>query len=195
MRPTAVAVLCVASILVSTAGWCKTSSAKPSFHPDRAADAETKMWKAYYSLDNKVLVGQLRTLAQEQHGVTARQAKDIAEAHAGGQRMAYDEGLAFRIEEALAEVQDVEQKKMFGGLAFMVRQHMCVGVIDEKLMARVGPDRYAECLAQEHACEMTFTGKPLKGLLYIEPEGISTDEQLNHWIQQCLEFVANLPDK
>ncbi|NQT92768.1 MAG: hypothetical protein HQ559_08405 [Lentisphaerae bacterium] len=62
-------------------------------------------------------------------------------------------------------------------------------------MARVGPERYAEGLKQEHAKEMTFTGKPLKGLLYIDPEGVSTDEQLNRWIEQCLEFVSTLPDK
>ena len=109
--------------------------------------------------------------------------------------MAYDEGLAVRIEEALADVPLVEQKKMFGGMAFMVRQHMCVGVIDDKLMARVGPEQYQSCLSETFAKEMTFTGKPLTGMVYIEPQGIVEDEQLLKWIERCLAFVATLPDK
>jgi TfoX/Sxy family transcriptional regulator of competence genes len=109
--------------------------------------------------------------------------------------MAFDEGLAVRIEEALVDVPHVEQKKMFGGLAFMVRQHMCVGVIDDMLMARVGPEQYADCLKEKFAKEMTFTGKPLKGMVYVEPEGVSEDEQLSEWIEKCLNYVASLPDK
>ncbi len=109
--------------------------------------------------------------------------------------MAYDEGLAFRIEEILADVPDVEQKKMFGGLAFMVRRHMCVGVTNEMLMARVGPEQYAECLQIRHAKEMTFTGKPMKGMIYVDPEGIAEDDDLKLWIDRCLDFVASLPAK
>jgi TfoX/Sxy family transcriptional regulator of competence genes len=109
--------------------------------------------------------------------------------------VAYDEGLATRIEEAMVDVPHVEQKKMFGGLAFMVRQHMCVGVIDDMLMARVGPDQYEKCLKKKYAKEMTFTGKPLKGMLYIESRGITEDDQLHEWIGRCLDFVSSLPDK
>jgi TfoX/Sxy family transcriptional regulator of competence genes len=109
--------------------------------------------------------------------------------------MAYDESLAARIEEILVDRSDVIQKKMFGGLAFMVRQHMCVGVMDDMIMARVGPQHYAECLQQDYAKEMTFTGKPLKGMVYVEPKGISCDTQLRSWIRQCLNFVDSLPDK
>lgn len=109
--------------------------------------------------------------------------------------MAYDEGLASRIEEALVDTPQVEQKKMFGGLAFMVRRHMCVGVLDDRLMARVGPQAYATCLAKKHASEMTFTGKASKGMVYVAAAGIKTDAQLQGWIDTCLEFVASLPDK
>ena len=109
--------------------------------------------------------------------------------------MAYDEGLAARIDAALGEVEDVEQKKMFGGICFLVRQHMCAGVVDDILMARVGPDQYDECLNEEHAREMTFTGKPMKGLVYVDPAGISTDARLQQWVDRCLDLVATLPDK
>jgi TfoX/Sxy family transcriptional regulator of competence genes len=109
--------------------------------------------------------------------------------------MAFDEKLATRIEKVLAKVPHVVQKKMFGGVAFMVRQHMCVGVVDDMLMARVGPDQYAGCLKEKYAKEMTFTGKPMKGMLYIESRGIATEDQLRYWIDKCLDFVSSLPDK
>lgn len=109
--------------------------------------------------------------------------------------MAYDETLAIRISKAFSGVPNVEQKKMFGGAAFMVRKHMCVGVVDNMLMARVGPDQYAECIKEKHAKEMTFTGKPMKGMIYVESEGISSEAQLALWIEKCLYFVSALPDK
>lgn len=109
--------------------------------------------------------------------------------------MAYDETLASRIEEILVDKPQVEQKKMFGGLAFMVRRHMCVGVNDDRLMARVGPEAYEQCLQKKHASEMTFTGKPLKGMVYVDAAGIKSDAQLRGWIDTCLAFVASLPDK
>lgn len=84
---------------------------------------------------------------------------------------------------------------MFGGAAFMVRKHMCVGVVNDILMARVGPDQYANCLKDKHAKEMTFTGKPLKGMVYVESDGISTEVQLTKWIEKCLHFVSTLPEK
>lgn len=109
--------------------------------------------------------------------------------------MAYDERLVARIEEILVDRSDVEQKKMFGGVAFMVRQHMCIGVIDDMIMARVGPERYAACLQKEPAKEMTFTGKPMKGMVYVDVQGISSEAQLHSWITECLDFVTTLPDK
>ncbi len=109
--------------------------------------------------------------------------------------MAYDEGLAERLHDYFDDRNDVEVKKMFGGLCFMVSSHMCCGIVGNTLMARVGPENYAECLTKEHARVMDFTGKPMKGLLYIEPEGIAEDSDLRAWLGTCEQFVASLPPK
>jgi TfoX/Sxy family transcriptional regulator of competence genes len=109
--------------------------------------------------------------------------------------MAYDEGLAERIREVLAKVPDVTEKNMFGGVCFLVAGNMCCGVTGDILMARVGPDRYAEYLALPHAREMDFTGKPLKGMIYVDSEGIAEDEDLEAWISRCRDFMKTLPAK
>lgn len=109
--------------------------------------------------------------------------------------MAYDEDLAFRVRAALAEQSNVTEKKMFGGLAFMVNGNMCVGVSKDELMLRVGPDQHETCLAQPHTRIMDFTGRPMRGFIYIEPEGLQTDEALQTWINRGLDFVTNLPPK
>lgn len=84
---------------------------------------------------------------------------------------------------------------MFGGLCFMVSRHMCCGIVGETLMARVGPDNYETCLAKQHAREMDFTGKALKGMVYVAPEGIETDADLKTWVGICEAFVSSLPPK
>ena len=103
--------------------------------------------------------------------------------------MAYDEDVAYRIRAALAEQGGVTEKKMFGGLAFMVNGHMCCGLAKGELMVRVGPDQYAESLAQPHAREMDFTGKPLSGMVYVEPAGFADDADLALWLERCAAFV------
>lgn len=109
--------------------------------------------------------------------------------------MAFDEGVAERIRECFAERYDIEEKKMFGGLAFMHNGNMCVGVVRDTLMARVGPEQYQQALKLPHAREMDFTGKPLKGFVYVEPEGFETDKELRAWIKRCENFTASLPAK
>lgn len=109
--------------------------------------------------------------------------------------MAYDEGLAQRIREQLQDHSNVEEKKMFGGLCFMVNQHMCCGIVGDKLMVRVSPEKYEEKLKKEHVFKMDFTGKPMKGMLYIGPEGVKSDQDLNQWIETCLNFIQTLPPK
>lgn len=109
--------------------------------------------------------------------------------------MAYDEGLAERLREVYVGMPDVTEKKMFGGLAFMVRGHMSCGVVNDTLMARVGPASYADALARPHAREMDFTGKPLKGFVYVDAEGIESDDALASWVRLSLEFVGSLPPK
>jgi hypothetical protein len=107
--------------------------------------------------------------------------------------MAYDEGLAERIRELMATVPEVSEKKMFGGLCFMVSGNMCCGIVDDTFMARVGPDQYDACLRILHAREMDFTGKPLRGMVYVDPEGIAADGDLKDWIGRCLNFTKTLP--
>lgn len=109
--------------------------------------------------------------------------------------MSYDEGLAERIRERLSDEIGVTEKKMFGGLCLLVRGNMCCGIVGETLMARVGPDQYPECLELPYAREMDFTGKPLKGMIYVDPEGIAEDEDLKLWVDCCLGFMNTLPPK
>jgi len=109
--------------------------------------------------------------------------------------MAYDEGLAQRIRESLHDRRDVVEKRMFGGLAFMVRKHMCCGIVKDDLMVRVGADRYEEALRHPHARPMDFTRKPLKGFVYVGPRGTADDVDLEHWIGNALRFVLSLPAK
>jgi len=109
--------------------------------------------------------------------------------------MAFDEGLAQRIRELLQDRSDVEEKKMFGGLCFMISNHMCCGIVKETLMARVGPDNYLKCLAKKHASEMDFTGKAMKGMVYVSPEGIESDSDLVLWLNICTSFIETLPPK
>ena len=109
--------------------------------------------------------------------------------------MAFDEGLAQRLREILAARDDVVEKRMFGGLAFMVSGNMCCGVLGEDLMARVGPGRYTSVLQLPHARPMDFTGKPLKGFVYVGHEGIASDDDLAVWVGRCLEFTDSLPPK
>ena len=110
--------------------------------------------------------------------------------------MAYDEGIAQRVRELLDELAIAyDEKKMFGGLAFMVRGNMSVGIVNSQLMCRVGADAYADALAQPHVREMDFTGKPLQGFVYISERGIEDDQQLKQWIDRSLEYVSSLPVK
>ena len=109
--------------------------------------------------------------------------------------MAYSESLAARLREHFQGRSDIVEKKMFGGVAFMLNGHMCVGINEDMLMARVGPDRYEEALSRPHAGEMDFTGRSLKGFVYVGPEGIESDEALSGWISLCEAFISTLPPK
>jgi hypothetical protein len=109
--------------------------------------------------------------------------------------MAFDEGLAERIREVLRERRGVTERRMFGGLAFMQNGYMFVGIIGDTLMARVGAKGYAEALAQEHVREMDFTGKPMKGYVYVDPAGFESDVALEEWVGRCRTFVRTLSPK
>ena len=103
--------------------------------------------------------------------------------------MAYDEFLADRIRETLKDKKVFyDERKMMGGLCFMVDDKMCLGIIKNKLMARVGPEVYEKVLTMKGSSKMDFTGRPMKGYVFVEPEGIDMDKDLENWVQLCLEF-------
>ena len=109
--------------------------------------------------------------------------------------MAYDEELATKIADVLAEQGDFDERKMFGGIAFMVKGHMCCGVINEDLMLRLGPEGAAKALDDAHVRPMDFTGRPMKGYVYIAKEGLRREAKLRERIRAALDFVATLPAK
>lgn len=103
--------------------------------------------------------------------------------------MAYDEHLADRIRRTLEQAHaPFTEKKMMGGLAFMVHDKMCVGVVKDRLMARVGPEAYEAALARPGCREMDFTGRPMKGYVFVGPEGMDSEEELSEWVRLCLAF-------
>ncbi len=109
--------------------------------------------------------------------------------------MAYDEALADRIRHALGPEARVVEIKMFGGLCFMVRGHMTLGVMDERLMVRVGAENYERAVAAPHAGPMMFTGRPMKGIIVVGRAGCATTANVKRWLARALEFNATLPDK
>ena len=105
--------------------------------------------------------------------------------------MAYDEGLADRIRMALRGRDDVVEKKMFGGLTFMVAGRMACGVVKDELMVRVGPDGHGSALAEPHTRPMDFTGRPMRGMVYVDAAGIASDADLAHWVQRAVTVATS----
>ena len=108
--------------------------------------------------------------------------------------MAYDESLARRVRAILAYEQAIDEKKMFGGLAFLLRGNMCCGVVGDELLVRVGREQYGAALALPHAHEMTFTGRPMSGFVLVAPEGLEGDD-LDRWVRRGVDFAETLPPK
>jgi len=109
--------------------------------------------------------------------------------------VAYSETVAERLRAAFADRPGVTEKRMFGGVAFLDRGNLCCGVVGERLMARVGPEGYDDALARPHAREMDFTGRPLRGMVYVDPPGFAADGDLRGWLDLCLAFTTELPEK
>ena len=111
--------------------------------------------------------------------------------------MGYDERLAERVRDTVATQVDparVTERKMFGGLCVMLSGNMCCGVIGNELMVRVGPDAYPRALGRKHAREMDFTGRALKGMVYVSAAGVK-GRGLASWTKLGVEFAASLPPK
>lgn len=103
--------------------------------------------------------------------------------------MAYNEALADRIRVVLGARGGVEEKKMFGGIAFMYKGKMAMGIVKDDLMVRVVASKYESSLEKPHCREMDFTGRPMKGFLFVGPEGFDTDRQLEEWVGLGIEFA------
>jgi TfoX/Sxy family transcriptional regulator of competence genes len=108
--------------------------------------------------------------------------------------MAYNEKLAERIRAEFGEVPFVE-KKMFGGVGFLVHGNMACGVHKENMIVRVEPEKYEKLLKKPHARVFDITGRPMKGWLIVEPEGCKTPKQLSTWVKEGVEFALTLPAK
>ena len=109
--------------------------------------------------------------------------------------MAFNEALAQRIRQGLAQRKNIRGKKMFGGIGFLLNGNMLVGVWKDSLIVRLGLDEAEEALLEPHVRAFDITGKPMKGWVLVEPEGVQNDEQLSAWIQRAVKFVGKLPAK
>lgn len=102
--------------------------------------------------------------------------------------MAYSEKLASRIRESLNEVLNVKEKKMMGGLTFMVNDKMCVGIFKDELMCRIDPDVQEEALSMQGCRLMEFTGRPMHGFVLVNDSGMKSKKQFDYWMRHCLDF-------
>jgi TfoX/Sxy family transcriptional regulator of competence genes len=109
--------------------------------------------------------------------------------------MAYSESLAERTRQIFIRNRGIAETKMFGGVGFLLNGNMCVGIWKNSLIVRIGPESYEDALKEEYVREFDITGRPMKGWVLVEPDGIETDDQLNEWIRRSVEFVSTLPKK
>lgn len=109
--------------------------------------------------------------------------------------MTYSEELANRFRSLLKGKYAITERKMFGGLCFMINGHMFAGIIKDNLVVRVGREEYEDALVKPNVKPMDFTGRPLRGFVCIEPEGYANKESLIEWIDRGIKFAASLPPK
>ena len=109
--------------------------------------------------------------------------------------MAYDEQLANRVRDLLASTPRVTERKMFGGLAFMIAGNMACGIVGSDLMLRLGEEGADAALDQPHVRPMDFTHRPMKTMVYVDPAGIRTRGALKRWIDRATAFASRLPPK
>jgi TfoX/Sxy family transcriptional regulator of competence genes len=109
--------------------------------------------------------------------------------------MACDLRLAERVRDTLRSRRGVTEKRMFGGIAFLVRGNLCVGIWKDSLAARVGPDAYEESLREPGVSEFDVTGRPMTRWVLVGPDALETDADLHFWVDRCLDFVRTLPAK
>jgi TfoX/Sxy family transcriptional regulator of competence genes len=109
--------------------------------------------------------------------------------------MVYSESLAYRVRDVFAGQRGITEKKMFGGVAFLLHSNMCVGVWQTSLIVRLGPEQATTALKEPNVMEFDVSGRPMRGWVVVEAEGLETDEQLQGWVERAVEFVGTLPRK
>jgi TfoX/Sxy family transcriptional regulator of competence genes len=106
--------------------------------------------------------------------------------------LAFSESLAARTRDALARESGITEKKMFGGLCFLLSGKLLVGVFKDSLLVRLGPDGAKTALTKPHVTEVDFSSRPMKGWVVVEPDGIDSDHQLREWVNRAIEFVVTI---
>lgn len=109
--------------------------------------------------------------------------------------MAYNEAVAARVRRVLARRKGITEKKMFGGLSFLLNGNMCCGVIDKNVVLRLGKDGAEKALDERHTREMDFTGTPMASMVYLRPAGYESDEALKGWVKRAVDYAQTLPAK
>jgi hypothetical protein len=109
--------------------------------------------------------------------------------------MAYDEGLAQRVREEMEELPGFDEKKMFGGICFLIHGNMACGVLNDEIIVRVGADRYQGSLEMPHTREFDITGRPMKGWVVVSSDDLESDEGLGQWLNKGIDFARSLPPK
>ncbi len=109
--------------------------------------------------------------------------------------MAYDQELAARVRAALIPLDGFDEKKMFGGLCFLLHGNMACGLVRDLLIVRVGPAAYATALAEPHATPFDLTGRPMTGWVQVSPAGSQKEAELSAWLQKGIDFALSLPPK
>lgn len=107
----------------------------------------------------------------------------------------YDETTAERIRGALKRRKGISERKMFGGICFMVNGNMCAGVVGKEMILRLGEEGADKALDERHTRTMDFTGTPMKSMVYVKPAGFKTDADLRRWLDRAVSFARSLPPK
>ncbi len=109
--------------------------------------------------------------------------------------MAYDEGLAQRVKNVLVEKPEMAEKKMFGGVCYLINGNMACGILNQDLIVRVGPEKYDAFLDLPHVREFDITGKVMRGWVMVSSQGHASPQDLSRWIQEGLNYALRLPPK
>lgn len=109
--------------------------------------------------------------------------------------MVYNEQLAAKARALISSRKGFSEKRMFGGMAYLINGNVCCGVLKDDLVVRVGPDEYGAALAMPHARQMDFTGRKIRGFVYVDPRGWSKTESLGKWVRIGIKYASSLPKK